>query len=204
MNICILLVSGLSCVYGLFTSLRPKTPLFYKIVTYGFGSYFLGTAYSILYTTLVPGNTGFHAGYLGYVGTFFFLFSSYFGALDRLADGRETAYRIYRIAALIPSFLIIICGGTLWKRLLLLPVAATAYFTCKHLVLPDVDMGIIRVMRPYNAVLLLFCLLQPFTMGLGIGSHSQSFPNLFLDFLNLIFILLALLLARKGVQKWFI
>lgn len=140
----------------------------------------------------------------GICRNFFFLFSSYFGALDRLADGRETAYRIYRIAALIPSFLIIICGGTLWKRLLLLPVAATAYFTCKHLVLPDVDMGIIRVMRPYNAVLLLFCLLQPFTMGLGIGSHSQSFPNLFLDFLNLIFILLALPLARKGVQKWFI
>lgn len=204
MTVCILLVTGLACIYGIFTSLRPKTPLFYKIVTYGFGSYFLGTAYSILYTTLVPEHTGFHAGYLGYVGTFFFLFSSYFGALDRLADGREAAYRIHRIVSLVPSFLIVICGGTLWKHLLLLPVAATSYFACKHLILPDIDMGIIRVMRPYNGLILLLCLLQPFTMELGVGSYFQSVPIPFLAFLNLILVALSLPVARKGVQKWFI
>lgn len=204
MAVCSLTVIGAACIYGIVTGLRPKIPLFYKIVVYGFGSYFLASVYSILFTALFPENTGFHAGYLGYVGTFFFLFSSYFGALDRLADGRETAYRIYRITALIPAFFILICGNGLWGRVLLIPAAGTAYFACKHLTLPDVDMGIIRVMRPYNTIILLFCLIQPFMMELAVGGYSESIPNAFLTFLNLALAALALPVARMGVRKWFI
>ncbi|HJB94644.1 MAG TPA: permease [Candidatus Mediterraneibacter intestinigallinarum] len=204
MAVCSLFVTGAVCVYGIFTSLRPKTPLFYKIVVYGFCSYFLAASYSFLYAELLPEGTGFHAGYFGYEGTFFFLFSSYFGALDRLADGREPEYRIYRIAALLPPVLIVLCGGDLWSRLFLLPVACAAYYACKHLILPDIDMGIIRVMRPYNGVILLFCLVQPFTADFVSGGYSDRFPDIPFTVINLVLVALALPTARRGVQKWFI
>lgn len=204
MTLCILAVTGLACLYGLISGGRPRTPLFYKIVVYAFGSYFLGSAYSILFTVLVPNAAGFHAGYMGYVGTFFFLFSSYFGALDRLADGREAAYRIYRIVALVPPVVILVCGQSFWNRILLIPVAGTAYFACKHLILPDVEMGIIRVMRFYNGCILLFCLIQPFTSELAVDAYAKSFANQILAVLNLVLVALALPTARRGVQKWFI
>lgn len=204
MAVCSLIVTGTACIYGIVTVLRPKTPLFYKIVVYGFCSYFLALAYSFLFAVLFPGNAGFHAGFLGYVGTFFFLFSSYFGALDRLADGGEARYRWYRITALIPAAFIVISGSDLWDRILLLPASGTAWFACKHLILPDVDMGIIRVMRPYNSIILLFCLIQPFVMKITVRGLYESFPDIVLTLLNLVLAALAMPVARRGVQKWFI
>lgn len=202
-----LIVVGCSAVYGLITSMKPKTPLFYRIVVYGFGSYFFGITYSLLYQKIVSGQASFHAGYLGYAGTFFFLFSSYFGALDRLADGREKEYRIYRVAALVPVVCIFVAGiyrylegGGLIKQLLLLPVAGTAYFSCKHLLLPDVEMGIIRSMRLYNAIILIWCLIQPFAIELLLGNSH----NTVIGVMNTLIIAAALPLARAGVKKWFI
>jgi len=193
-------------LFGLATVFRKKTPLFYKITVYGFGSYFLALAYGLLYTALLSEANGFHPGYLGYVGSFFFLFSSYFGALDRLADDGSPSYRRYRLTALAPCCLILAWGvyRTLHgtepaAQLLLLPVAGTAYFACKHLLLPDVELGIIRVMRPYNAVILLLCLLQPAAMT-AILQGEYAFWAAALCALPTV---LALPLAYRGCKRWF-
>lgn len=194
-------------IYSLFTCFRPKTPLFYKIVVYGFGSYFLGVTYSLLYAKLMPGKGGFHPGYLGYLGTYFFLFSSYFGALDRLADGHEKVYRPYRLAALLPAAAVLFAGVYQWQRngellpcLMLIPAAGTVYFSCKHLILPDVEMGIIRVMRPYNGVITMWCLIQPFVTEMAAGTVFSRI----LTAANAVLVILAIPLAHKGVRQWFI
>ena len=81
----------------------------------------------------------------------------------------------------------------------LVPVAATVYFAAKHLIMPDVEMGIIRVMRPYNGCVLAICLLQPLVlMGggvpvLGIVACAAT----------ALATLASLPLARMGVGKWF-
>lgn len=201
-----LLAAVFAGIYGLSTVLQPKLPLFYKIVTYGFGSYLIGTLYGFLYTELLYGQKGFHAGYLGYVGTYFFLFSSYFGALDRLADGHERKYRVYRLTALLPAAAVLLMGMKLLRQsediflfFLLLPAAGTAYFACKHLILPDVEMGIIRVMRPYNTIIMLWCLLQPLMLGMtGEGAGEWILTGA-----NALLVMLALPVARKGVRLWF-
>lgn len=207
MSFLILAGAAFSVIYGLFTVFRPKTPLFYKIVVYGFGSYFLAVGYSLLYRTLISGAEGFHAGYLGYAGLFFFLFSSYFGALDRLADGGEAEYGKYRRTALLPAIVVLLAGiwkffhgGNLFEQIMLLPVAGTAYFACKHLIMPDVEMGIIRVMRPYNAVILLLCLIQPFSMIAVVDAVYIPVAAI----LNTMLVILALPLADRGCHKWFI
>lgn len=207
MNILTLAAACFAGGYGLFTVFRSRTPLFYKIVVYGFGSYFLGVLYSSLYSELMPDATGFHAGYLGYGGTFFFLFSSYFGALDRLADGGEPQYRKYRLLSLFPSAFILaagiwnyIAGKELLPQLLLIPVAGTAYFACKHLCMPDVENGIIRVMRSYNIIILILCLIQPYAMAAMVSIQ----PHPAVVIIQAVLVILALPLARKGVQRWYI
>lgn len=207
MNLFILTGAIFSAIYGFITVLKPKVPLFYKIIFYGFGSYLLAVCYSLLYSALMPDASGFHAGYWGYAGLFFFLFSSYYGAMDRLADNGESQYNKYRILAGIPASLIIISGiskilngSAAFEQLFLIPVAGTAYFSCKHLIFPDIDMGIIRVMRKYNAVILCLCLIQPWSMVtvVEIGQAPVAAA------LNTFLVILALPLADRGYRKWFI
>lgn len=150
-------------VWGGALCARRKQPLFFKILLFAAASYFLGALFEgcwLLVYGAVP--EGFHVGYLGCVGMWFFLFSSYFGAIDRLADGGERMYRPYRLTALLAPLAVLgltIWSVTLWGAaaslpllLLVIPMGATLFFALKHLLLPDVETGIIRVMRPYNAL----------------------------------------------------
>ena len=220
----------IAAVYGLVTGSKKGTPLFYRIVTYAFACYALGTVYDALRmliaeTGALPGLTsglsaggssamsfaagsgGFSIGLVGYAGMFFFLFSSYFGALDSLADGRERAYRRYRLAALwAPAC--IVCEAValsaffsphVFACIALIPVAATAYYAAKHLVMPDVEMGIIRVMRPYNGCILAICLLQPLVLMDG----GVSALGIVACAVTALAALASLPSARSGVSKWF-
>ena len=195
---------------GIALCARRKQPLFFKILLFAAASYLLGAVFEGCWT-LVYGAApdGFHIGYLGYVGMWFFLFSSYFGAIDRLADGGERAYRPYRLTALAAPLAllgltvgsVVRCGAGTSLPLLLLavPMGATLYFALKHLLLPDVEMGIIRVMRPYNALVLL----------LGLGQAALLSPGLpdgvRLAVTAAVCVLLAAMLpmAEMGVRKWY-
>ena len=150
------LAAVLMCVlYGGWECIRRKQPLFFKLLLYAMASYLLGTLFTAGYA-LVYGHepAGFHVGILGYMGTYFFLLSSYYGAINRLADGGEARYRGYRLAAASGPILVLVllahsvrtlgAGACLTYALLCLPIAPTLYFSIKHLILPDVDLGIIR------------------------------------------------------------
>lgn len=208
------LAASLLCVlYGVFTCLCRKQPLFFKLLLYAMASYLLGTLFTACFT-LVYGNEpqGFHVGFLGYIGTYFFLLSSYYGAINSLADGGEARFRPYRLAAaaagpLLVLGLLIYSVGTSgpWAciplALLSAPIGLTLYFSLKHLILPDVDLGIIRVMRPYNACVILFCLIQVCAQLPAIsGTAFRQAPA----FLSSALLMTLLPMAEMGVRKWFI
>lgn len=189
---------------------RRKQPLFFKILLFAAASCFLDALFEGCWL-LVYGAApeGFHVGYLGCVGMWFFLFSSYFGAIDRLADGGERRYLPYRLAAL-PAPLAVL-GLTIWSvirwgaaaslplLLLVIPMGATLFFALKHLLLPDVEMGIIRVMRPYNALVLLLGLCQMVTRMPGVSGAAALAATLLTSLL-----LVAMLpTAEMGVRKWY-
>ena len=107
---------------------RRKQPLFFKILLFAAASYFLGALFEgcwLLVYGAVP--EGFHVGCLGCVGMWFFLFSSYFGAIDRLADGGERMYRPYRLTALLAPLAVL--GLTIWS-VTLWGVAAASPCSC--------------------------------------------------------------------------
>lgn len=174
-----------SVCLGVVLCTRRKQPLFFKILLFAAASYLLGALFEGCWE-LIYGNApgGFHVGCLGYVGMWFFLFSSYFGAIDRLADGGEPMYLPYRLAALAAPLAVL---------------GLTLYFALKHLLLPDVETGIIRVMRPYNALVIL----------LGLGQTAMLFPGLPGTAQPVVTLLVCVLLtamlptAEMGVRKWF-
>lgn len=205
-----LLCAFISIVYGAVSCIRRKMPLFYKILLYGFGCNFLGSLYLFCYELtfhLDPWNL--NIGLLGYLGMHFFLISSYVGAIDRLADGGEKRYRMYRILALIPSLLLLtVFAASCFKHVIspdffaiLGPAVITVFYACKHLILPDVEMGIIRAMRPYNALLLAFTLLD--TVQRILHSSGITAKTGILEILADILLVLMLPAAYKGVRKWF-
>lgn len=199
-----------SVCLGVVLCTRRRQPLFFKILLFAAASYLLGALFEGCWA-LIYGNApgGFHIGYLGYVGMWFFLFSSYFGAIDRLADGGEPMYRPYRLAALAAPLAVL--GLTVWSAasygsdaslpllLLVVPMGLTLYFALKHLLLPDVEMGIIRVMRPYNALIILLGLSQAALLFPGLPGTAQPVITL------LVCVLLTAMLptAEMGVRKWF-
>ena len=82
----------------------------------------------------------------------------------------------------------------------LVPSAATIYFAGKHLIMPDVEMGIIATMRPYNAVIVALCITQ---MILLFGNMEGAWAWA-AEAVNAVLVAASLPLARKGVRKWFI
>ena len=204
-----------ACIYGVvYTRRRAFTPLFFTIVAYGLASYFLGALYNVVVWGIMRTGAlralallryGEPVGLLGYAGAFLFLFSSYWGALDSLADRHDPSYRPRRFAALLAPVAVAALACVLGAArqpmvaLALVPVAATSYFAAKHLLIPDVDDGIIRVMRPYNACMLALCLVQPAVQLLDAGVLYTG-----ACIASAALVAAALPLAGKGVSSWFI
>lgn len=204
-----LIGSLIASVYGACTCFRKKTPLFYKIVFFSTVTCLIGNIYTVLYNLLwQPAEVGFHIGYLGYVGMFFFLYSSYYGALDHLADGGQPELRRFRVTAGVAAVAFLI-GATLlmyfgnqayWMYIVVIPMSFTVYFATKHLIIPDVDMGIIRVMRTYNALTIGLCV----CMMLRILSAPDSALETLSSICAGVLLAICLPAARNGVRKWFI
>lgn len=195
-------------VYGCCTVFRKKTPLFYKIVFFAMLMCLMGNVYSFLYDRLwLPDALDFHVGHLGTFGMFFFLLSSYYGAIDSLADGKQPSLAKYRMTALLLA-LVFFVGSVIaiyafdkgvWTYLMAVPVSFTFYFAFKHLIIPDIEMGIIKVMRPYNALIVCLCV----SMTLGAIVPQATVPAYIADICTGILLVCCMPTARNGVRKWF-
>lgn len=206
-----LAVSAFSILYGGIVCSRSKQPLFFKILLYGQVSYFFGVLFTACYALVYQGSpVGFHVGYFGHAGAYFFLFSSYYGAINRLVDGGEKHKRKYRcLGAVVPlalaGFLIytavrIGIKETLPMLLLFIPISFTLYFAVKHLILPNAELGILKEMRPYNVCVFLFCIAEVLALSPSLPNEVRQAASA----LSCLLLLALLPLAEKGVRKWFI
>ncbi len=109
---------------------------------------------------------------------FFFMYSSYYGAINSLADGKQRKFRRFRVIAGVVAAVFFVGSALMmyffhkgvWMYIVIVPMGFTLYFAMKLLIIPDVDMGIIKVMRPYNALIVGLCI----CMILRILSQSGS------------------------------
>lgn len=200
--------------YGAIKFFKKGKALFLKIIACASGCVALGQLFTLA-QTLTNGRApdGFHVGLLGTVGCYFLLFSGSFGQIDGLGDSRDKSLRKYRIISFLPpilivcAYLLIAFGNTTLDHkiiygMLFLLFAQTSYYNLKHILLPDVENGILKSIRSYNCALLLL-----------------TFVNIIIVFSNLkgwfavkliCYVISAGIyasigwIANKGVQKWYL
>lgn len=200
-------------VYGLRHLVRKTKAVFPRMVTGAVGCIALGRLYQLVRMATGGRIEGeFQLGLLGVVGGLLFFFSANFGLMDRLADDGSKELRKYRILALaapalsLVIYLIFVCFSDLILPYKVLAGVATAfimptsYFNLKHFILPDVDLGIIRCLRRYNLLVLIFCLLTECEMIALI--HKLAMFEWIVAFIMGINILIILPTVKKGMDKW--
>ena len=165
-NLAILVCAAAGFIFGASRYLRPKQPLYASMIVLGLGCILLGRLFQCVW--LWTGGTlteGFQIGILGAAGAFSFFFSANYGQVDSLVDDGGKAFRRWRVIAWIGP----VCIAALYAVILLSPAgtvikavcgftalmtALASYFHVKHLFIPDIDYGVVRCQRGYNALAL--------------------------------------------------
>ncbi len=206
------LTAGIGFGIGAAKYLRPHKPLYASMIVLGVGCIMIGRAYSFL--RLVTGleiEGVFHVGMLGTVGAFAFFFSANFGQIDSLVDDGGKSFAKYRlissvsivIAAAIYVF-IFLSGASLTEKIIdavvFTAIAAASYFHIKHIIIPDIDYGVVRCLRVYNVFALSYgvlCMLE-----IMAAANGYMMFRVIVCILQCAVSLMIVPVMDKGVQKW--
>ena len=174
-NLAVLVCAAAGFAYGAARYLKPKKPLYASMIVLGMGCVVLGRLFQcVLLLTGSSVTDRFQLGILGVVGAFSFFFSANYGQIDSLVDDGSRSFAACRrrawagpavIAALYAAVAAgsmapsgkLVCAGTAAV------VGCSCYFHTKHLLIPDVNYGVVRCLRLYNALALLYgilCMLE--------------------------------------------
>ena len=201
-----------SFVYGWANFFKKGMPLFLQSLTMAMASYFLSVAYHLCQTfTSEAILDSFTPTYLGRIGFFMFLITASYGQLDRIIDDRSEKMRPARLIALIapvcavllyiPNYLAISPYYTkISYALIWIPAIISVYFNLKHAIIPDLDFGFIKAIKPYN----IFVLGLSFVELLCLTAWDY-FSGLWIAVLSIVFGILCIctmISAKKGVTKW--
>lgn len=199
--------------YGLARFFRKRKALYTRMIVFGIGSAFMGRLFETLNLFAygeIP--SGFHIGMLGVVSSFLFFFTANFGQMDSLVDDGSRKFRASRLIALIAPtcvaalyFLYIhyagFTVGAIPRAFEAIIIAMASFFHLKHLVIKDVDYGIIRSIRQYNLVALIYAFLCMAEMIL----YAAPFPGIVMVIVCVLICVVYLVfipVLELGVKKW--
>ena len=200
--------------YGLARFFRKRKALYTRMIVFGIGSAFMGRLFETLNLFAygeIP--SGFHIGMLGVVSSFLFFFTANFGQMDSLVDDGSRKFRASRLIALIaPICVALLYGvylhyaggfgaGAFTRAVETIVIAMASYFHLKHLIIRDVDYGIIRSIRKYNLLALIYAFLCMTEMIL----NAAPFPGIvtvLVCILNCVVYLIFIPVLELGVKKW--
>ena len=204
-------------IFGGIKFFRPRQALYAQMITLALGCSAFGRLFYIvrlLTSGFITGSV--QLGFFGIVGSFMFFFSSNFGTLDSLLDDRSKEFRKYRLISFIaPAVMIVLYLWlyiglfaaaniqTMWKILggvLTFFMVQSSYFNLKHLIFPDVDFGVVKCLRLYNLLVLIYTL-AVFGECVGLSRYA---PELTLVCCIISGITAAAMIPSivRGLKKW--
>ena len=202
-----------SFIYGLNKFFKKGKPLFLQSITMAMGCYSLGSVYHLCQTlTTETILEGFTPAYLGRIGFFLFLITATYGQMDRIVDDGSKKLRPYRYMALIapvlaallfvPNAIIVelpiqtkIAALLVW-----LPAVVAVYYNLKHAIIPDLDFGFIKAIKPYN--ILAACLGFAELLCLTAWNYYNDTLLVISSFAFAILCVAMMCAAKKGAEKW--
>ena len=202
-----------SLFYGLKHFFKKGKPLFLQTITMAMGCHALGSIYhlcqSLTSDRLVE---GFTPAYLGRIGFFLFIITASFGQMDKIVDDGSSKMKPSRYIALIAP----ICAVLLYipnyihiavpfrtkiiYALVWIPAIIAVYFNLKHALIPNLDFGFIKAIKPYNILTLSLC----FSELICLTAWDYYYVVL-LAVSSVIFGILCfctMVAAKKGAEKW--
>ncbi len=209
MEIIYTVLAAVAFAIGAKVYFKKGAPLYAQMVVCMLGCRFLQGLFE---TLMVRGNLDLNsvslAG-LGQLAQLLFLICANYGTIDSLCDDGSKAYRKYRIiAAIVPlavvAYFFLTKRGTtdttpeVVMRLfsVVIPMIAL-YFHVKHLIIKDVEGGLIKNLRFYNLLGVLNCL----AFFVGLFTMPMSVPW-YIAFIIYDIVTIAILPAlRSGLKK---
>lgn len=202
-----------SFIYGLNHFFRKGRPLFLQSLTMAMGCYALGSVYHLCQTlTTETVLEGFTPAYLGRIGFFLFLITASYGQMDRIIDDGSKKIKPYRYIALIAPLLAILLyipnaiiiempiQTKIAVLLVWLPAVVAVYYNVKHAIIPNLDFGFIKAIKPYN--ILAACLGFAELLCLTAWDYFNDTLLVISSFAFAIFCVVLMYAAKKGAEKW--
>lgn len=199
--------------YGLARFFRERKALYTRMIVFGIGSAMFGKLFETL-SLFAFGeiSSGFHIGVLGVISSFLFFFTANYGQMDSLVDDGSRRYRKYRLLALIAPAVVAglyvvylhfsgFHAGAVVHLVEAFVIALAAYYHLKHLIIKDVDYGIIRSIRSYNLIALIYAFLCMMEMILTSAPFSGVWLVI-LAILKCVVLLIFVPVLEMGVKKW--
>ena len=202
-----------SLVYGIKHFFKKGKPLCAQSITMAMASHAVGSIYHLCQTLtseyLVD---GFTPAYLGRIGFFLFLLTASYGQLDRIVDDRSPVMRRSKFVALIAPLLAILLyipnaiindvpiATKIMYAIVWIPATISVYFNLKHSLIPDLDFGFVKAIRPYN--ILATCLGLSELLCLTAWDYYYPIPLAITAILFGALSISTIVALKKGVEKW--
>lgn len=202
-----------SLIYGLKHFFKKGKPLFLQTVTMAMGSHAVGSIYHLCQAltsdVLIE---GFTPAYLGRIGFFLFFLTASYGQMDRIVDDGSSEMKPSRYIALIAP----ICAALLYipnwtiddvtiqtkivYAIVWVPAVIAVYFNLKHAIIPNMDFGFIKAIKPYNILALFLCFSE--LICLTAWDYYYMVPLAVSAIVFGILCICTMVAAKKGVEKW--
>ena len=202
-----------SFIYGVSKFFKKGKPLFLQSITMAMASHALGSIYHLCQTlTTETVLEGFTPAYLGRIGFFLFFLAASYGQMDRIVDDGSRKIRPARYIALIaplcaillylPSGLMVYLPLATKIAVLLVwvPAIFSVYYNLKHAIIPDLDFGFIKAIKPYN--ILAVCLGFAELLCLTAWDYLYSTQLVITSVIFAVLCVSLMVAAKKGAERW--
>ncbi|MBQ6419503.1 MAG: hypothetical protein IJK02_00355 [Clostridia bacterium] len=213
LSLALTICAGIGFGYGLYRFFRDESALYVRMIVFAVGCAMLGRLFETL-LILVNGSltNGFHVGMLGIIGSFLFLFSANFGQMDSIVDdGSKRFFKTRLISFSAPLVILAIWGAIAVSKGLnkttiplgveALLIAQASYFHLKHLIIEDVSFGLIKAIRSYNLLSLVYAVLC-MTEMLVKSFNIPVFATVIVNVGQCVVLLVFIPVLERGVKKW--
>ena len=212
-NIITCICALIGFIYGIIKFFKPKKAVYPQMITLAVGCMAFGRLYQVV--RLLTGGeilNSFQLGLFGIIGSLMFLFSANYGAIDSLADDGSKEFAKYRIISLaaplvatVLYFIFIFIADTakltkIIYGIITVFVLQASYFHLKHLIFPDVDFGVIRCLKPYNLLALIYSFICMAEMIL-LNANSKI-GILFVGVVMGGLLIGIVISVERGIKKW--